>query len=94
MVATLSPFSSRIIVTPCVWRPAILMFWKSVLKTWPFWDMAISSFSSSETILAETMRLLEDREEYTRRSRAENLYGDGQASLRIAQILASHPVLT
>lgn len=47
-----------------------------------------------ETILAETMRLLEDREEYTRRSRAENLYGDGQASLRIAQILAAQPGLT
>ncbi|MBI1955244.1 MAG: UDP-N-acetylglucosamine 2-epimerase (non-hydrolyzing) [Acidobacteria bacterium] len=47
-----------------------------------------------ETILADTMRLLEDRAEYTRRSRAQNLYGDGQASLRIAQILAAHPGLT
>ncbi|MBI4459582.1 MAG: UDP-N-acetylglucosamine 2-epimerase (non-hydrolyzing), partial [Acidobacteria bacterium] len=44
-----------------------------------------------ETILAETMRLLEDREEYARRSRAQNLYGDGRASFRIAQILASQP---
>ncbi|MBI4458912.1 MAG: UDP-N-acetylglucosamine 2-epimerase (non-hydrolyzing) [Acidobacteria bacterium] len=45
--------------------------------------------TNPEKILAETTRLLEDREEYARRSRARNLYGDGQASLRIAQILAS-----
>ncbi len=42
-----------------------------------------------EKIVAETARLLEDRAEYARMSRAHNPYGDGKASDRIAQILAS-----
>ena len=40
-------------------------------------------------IVAETTRLLEDPPEYARRSRTVNLFGDGQASARIARILAS-----
>ena len=41
-----------------------------------------------ERIVTESTRLLEDRSEYARMSRAHNPYGDGQASGRIARILA------
>jgi UDP-N-acetylglucosamine 2-epimerase len=40
-------------------------------------------------IVAEAIRLLEDSEEYTRMSRVHNPYGDGCASQRIVQIVAS-----
>ncbi|MBI4464754.1 MAG: UDP-N-acetylglucosamine 2-epimerase (non-hydrolyzing) [Acidobacteria bacterium] len=40
-------------------------------------------------IVAETLRLLEDPQEYAGMSRPMNLFGDGQASARIAQTLAS-----
>lgn len=42
-----------------------------------------------EKIVRETVRLFEDRGEYERMSRAHNPYGDGQASGRIARILAA-----
>jgi UDP-N-acetylglucosamine 2-epimerase (non-hydrolysing) len=42
-----------------------------------------------ETIVAETIRLLEYPAEYQRRSRVHNPYGDGKASGRIARILAA-----
>jgi len=38
-------------------------------------------------IYNEAIRLLDDREEYERMSRAHNPYGDGQASVRIRRIL-------
>jgi UDP-N-acetylglucosamine 2-epimerase (non-hydrolysing) len=38
-------------------------------------------------IIEETMRLLEDSEEYERMARAENPYGDGRASKRIVKAL-------
>jgi UDP-N-acetylglucosamine 2-epimerase len=40
-----------------------------------------------ETIVAETRRLLRDRDAYERMSRGENPYGDGKASQRIVKIL-------
>ena len=41
-------------------------------------------------IVSETVRLLDDREEYLRRARIHNPYGDGQASARIRDVLAAH----
>lgn len=43
--------------------------------------------TSAERIVRETERLLEDREEYQRMSRAHNPYGDGHASERIGDAL-------
>jgi UDP-N-acetylglucosamine 2-epimerase (non-hydrolysing) len=43
--------------------------------------------SDTERIVAETVRLLEDRSEYDRMSKAINPYGDGHAAERIADIL-------
>jgi UDP-N-acetylglucosamine 2-epimerase (non-hydrolysing) len=43
--------------------------------------------SDTERIVAETVRLLEDRSEYERMSKAINPYGDGRAAERIADIL-------
>jgi UDP-N-acetylglucosamine 2-epimerase (non-hydrolysing) len=44
--------------------------------------------TSAARIVRETERLLEDRAEYQRMSRAHNPYGDGHASERIGQALA------
>jgi UDP-N-acetylglucosamine 2-epimerase (non-hydrolysing) len=43
--------------------------------------------TNPEEIVAEATRLLEDRDEYERRRRIHNPYGDGKASARIKQIL-------
>ena len=44
--------------------------------------------TNRERIVEETTRLLEDREEYARMSRVLYPFGDGQASQRIARVLA------
>jgi UDP-N-acetylglucosamine 2-epimerase (non-hydrolysing) len=44
-----------------------------------------------ELIVAETVRLLTDEDEYRRMTAAANPYGDGKAAERIAQILANEP---
>jgi len=46
----------------------------------------------TDKIVAETARLLDDPEEYARRSRIHNPYGDGHASERIRDILLRHPL--
>ena len=43
--------------------------------------------------LHETMRLLRDREEYRRMSRAVNPYGDGHAAERIADVLCREKIV-
>ncbi|HEV1284398.1 MAG TPA: UDP-N-acetylglucosamine 2-epimerase (non-hydrolyzing) [Bryobacteraceae bacterium] len=43
--------------------------------------------TDEEKIVAETARLLDDAEEYARRARIHNPYGDGRASARIRDIL-------
>lgn len=43
--------------------------------------------TDEEKIVAETARLLDDPEEYARRARIHNPYGDGQASARIRDVL-------
>jgi UDP-N-acetylglucosamine 2-epimerase (non-hydrolysing) len=48
--------------------------------------------TNRERIVEETTRLLEDREEYARMSRVLYPFGDGQASQRIARVLAEHPL--
>jgi UDP-N-acetylglucosamine 2-epimerase (non-hydrolysing) len=45
--------------------------------------------TDEDTIVAEVTRLLDDREEYERRSRIHNPYGDGNASARIRDVLAT-----
>ena len=44
--------------------------------------------TSRERIVAETLRVLTDEDEYRRMSRAHNPYGDGHAGPRIAEICA------
>jgi UDP-N-acetylglucosamine 2-epimerase len=41
-----------------------------------------------ERIVAETVRLLENRAEYERMARAVNPYGDGRAAERIVEALS------
>ena len=43
--------------------------------------------TDADTIYEETMRLLTDKAEYERMSRASNPYGDGQASRRIVDAI-------
>ena len=43
--------------------------------------------TDAETIYKETIRLLTDKEEYERMSKASNPYGDGHASERIADAI-------
>jgi len=43
--------------------------------------------TNEDTIVAEAARLLDDHEEYLRRARIHNPYGDGQASARIRDVL-------
>jgi UDP-N-acetylglucosamine 2-epimerase (non-hydrolysing) len=46
-----------------------------------------------ERIVVETVRLLEDAEEYNRMARTANPYGDGHAAERIAGRLLGEPVV-
>lgn len=46
--------------------------------------------TDADVIVAEAERLLDDSEEYARRARIHNPYGDGRASARIRDILAVH----
>ncbi|PWT99258.1 MAG: UDP-N-acetylglucosamine 2-epimerase (non-hydrolyzing) [Terriglobia bacterium] len=46
--------------------------------------------TDEERIVAESVRLLDDAEEYTRMTRIHNPYGDGQACRRIGEILAEY----
>lgn len=46
--------------------------------------------TNEETIFEETMRLLDDQEEYNRMSHASNPYGDGHASERIVDVLLKY----
>lgn len=48
--------------------------------------------ADADRIVRETGRLLEDRAEFERMSRAHNPYGDGHASERIADALAALPL--
>ena len=45
--------------------------------------------TDEETIYREFSRLLSDKEEYERMSKASNPYGDGRASERIADVIES-----
>jgi len=45
--------------------------------------------TQTRRIVEETVRLLEDRQEYERMARVHNPYGDGRASVRIADAIHS-----
>ncbi len=45
--------------------------------------------TDEDTIVEEASRLLDDREEYLRRARIHNPYGDGHASARIRDVIAT-----
>ena len=47
--------------------------------------------TDTQTIVAETVRLLRDSEEYDRMRKTANPYGDGKACAHIARILAEQP---
>lgn len=47
--------------------------------------------TSPDRIVAETMRLLDDRDAYEAMSRAHNPFGDGKATSRIVELLAHVP---
>lgn len=49
--------------------------------------------TEEENVFRETMRLLRDREEYRRMSRAVNPYGDGHAAERIADVLCREKIV-
>jgi UDP-N-acetylglucosamine 2-epimerase (non-hydrolysing) len=44
--------------------------------------------TDEDRIVTEAARLLDDPDEYARRARIHNPYGDGQASARIRDVLA------
>lgn len=46
--------------------------------------------TNRETVYQETLKLLEDKQAYQKMAQAVNPYGDGQASERIADILAQN----
>ena len=46
--------------------------------------------TNNDIILQEVSNLLKNRDEYNAMSRAHNPYGDGNASLKIVQVLSNH----
>jgi UDP-N-acetylglucosamine 2-epimerase len=46
----------------------------------------------TDKIVSATKQLLQDRDEYSRRARIHNPYGDGHASERIAKVLSEFPM--
>lgn len=55
---------------------------------------AILVGTETQCIYRETIRLLDDRRQYQRMSRAHNPFGDGQASRRIIDVLAKEGALS
>ncbi|MCB2084000.1 MAG: UDP-N-acetylglucosamine 2-epimerase, partial [Sphingomonadaceae bacterium] len=45
--------------------------------------------TDADTIVAEATRLLDDREAYSAMAKAHNPFGDGKATQRIVELLAS-----
>ena len=46
----------------------------------------------TERIVEETLRLLQNRDQYAKMANARNPFGDGQAARRIVDILSRHTV--
>jgi len=72
---------------PSLGKPVLVMREKTERPEAVEAGTALLVGTDEEKIVAETTRLLEDPEEYARRARIHNPYGDGQASARIRDAL-------
>jgi UDP-N-acetylglucosamine 2-epimerase (non-hydrolysing) len=72
---------------PSLGKPVLVMREKTERPEAVEAGTALLVGTDEEKIVAETARLLDDPEEYARRARIHNPYGDGQASARIRDVL-------
>ena len=72
---------------PSLGKPVLVMREKTERPEAVEAGTALLVGTDEERIVAETARLLDDRQEYMRRARIHNPYGDGRASARIRDIL-------
>jgi UDP-N-acetylglucosamine 2-epimerase (non-hydrolysing) len=72
---------------PSLGKPVLVMREKTERPEAVEAGTALLVGTDEEKIVAETGRLLDDSEEYARRARIHNPYGDGRASARIRDIL-------
>jgi UDP-N-acetylglucosamine 2-epimerase (non-hydrolysing) len=72
---------------PSLGKPVLVMRDKTERPEAVEAGTAVLTGCSHERIVAEAARLLDDAEEYARRTRIHNPYGDGEAAARISQIL-------
>jgi UDP-N-acetylglucosamine 2-epimerase (non-hydrolysing) len=72
---------------PSLGKPVLVMRDKTERPEAVDAGTAVLTGCSQERIVAEAARLLDDGEEYARRTRIHNPYGDGEAAARISQIL-------
>lgn len=74
---------------PSLGKPVLVMREKTERQEAVEAGTARLTGTDEDTIVAEAERLLDDPEEYRRRARIHNPYGDGQASARIRDVLAT-----
>ena len=72
---------------PSLGKPVLVMREKTERPEAVEAGTALLVGTDEEKIVAETARLLDDSQEYARRARIHNPYGDGQASARIRDVL-------
>jgi UDP-N-acetylglucosamine 2-epimerase (non-hydrolysing) len=72
---------------PSLGKPVLVMREKTERPEAVEAGTALLVGTDEERIVAETTRLLDDRQEYMRRARIHNPYGDGRASTRIRDVL-------
>ena len=72
---------------PSLGKPVLVMREKTERPEAVEAGTALLMGTDEERIVAETARLLDDRQEYRRRARIHNPYGDGRASARIRDVL-------
>ena len=72
---------------PSLGKPVLVMRDKTERPEAVEAGTAVLTGCSPERIVAESARLLDDAQEYARRTRVHNPYGDGEAAKRISQIL-------
>lgn len=72
---------------PSLGKPVLVMREKTERPEAVEAGTAVLTGSNPERIVAEAARLLDDPEEYARRTRVHNPYGDGKAAGRITEIL-------
>lgn len=71
---------------PSLGKPVLVMREKTERPEAVVAGTAVVVGTSTETIVAQTERLLDDRTAYTRMARAPNPFGDGRAAGRIARL--------